>query len=142
VGIMLVTKRFSWNMGHRITFHQGKCYHPHGHTYHLEVSVEGDVDDKGFVMDFDQLKEIVQREIIDRLDHTFLCFEKDPILRPLFEEVNQRLERPFRVVYVPFETTTENLILWFHELLEPHLGARLKRIRLWETPTSFAEMVW
>ena len=53
----------------------GKCNNPngHGHNYTLEVTVKGEVDPKsGFVVDLKQLKEIMNREVLDALDHRFL----------------------------------------------------------------------
>jgi 6-pyruvoyltetrahydropterin/6-carboxytetrahydropterin synthase len=53
----------------------GKCNNPHGHghNYLLEVTVKGKVDQRsGFVVDLKQLKEIMNREVIDAMDHRFL----------------------------------------------------------------------
>src|SRR5438105_2579455 len=53
----------------------GKCNNPngHGHNYTLEVTVKGEVDPRsGFVVDLKQLKEILNREVLDALDHRFL----------------------------------------------------------------------
>jgi 6-pyruvoyltetrahydropterin/6-carboxytetrahydropterin synthase len=44
----------------------------HGHTYRLEVSVEGPVGPHGIVTDFADLDELVTREVVDRYDHTYL----------------------------------------------------------------------
>ena len=53
----------------------GKCNNPngHGHNYTLEVTVKGEVDPgTGFVVDLKQLKEVMQREVLDAMDHRFL----------------------------------------------------------------------
>src|SRR5256884_5706938 len=53
----------------------GKCNNPngHGHNYTLEVTVKGKVDPKsGFVVDLKQLKEVMNREVLDAMDHRFL----------------------------------------------------------------------
>src|SRR5450432_4714826 len=53
----------------------GKCNNPHGHghNYTLEVTVKGKVDQRsGFVVDLKELKEIMNREVIDAMDHRFL----------------------------------------------------------------------
>jgi len=56
----------------------GKCNNPHGHghNYVLEVTVAGTPDpNTGMVLDLKELKEILQREIIERMDHRFLNYE-------------------------------------------------------------------
>src|SRR5437762_9360146 len=53
----------------------GKCNNPngHGHNYVLEVTVKGEVDPRsGFVVDLKQLKEVMNREVLDAMDHRFL----------------------------------------------------------------------
>ena len=53
----------------------GKCNNPngHGHNYTLEVTVKGEVDPRsGFVVDLKKLKEIMNREVLDAMDHRFL----------------------------------------------------------------------
>jgi 6-pyruvoyltetrahydropterin/6-carboxytetrahydropterin synthase len=77
-----VTRRVRFNAAHRVHNPElsdeensrlfGKCNNPnwHGHNYTLDVSVEGDIDPKtGYVYDLSQLKKIVEREIIDIVDH-------------------------------------------------------------------------
>ena len=53
----------------------GKCNNPngHGHNYTLEVTVKGNVDPRsGFVVDLKQLKDVMNREVLDAMDHRFL----------------------------------------------------------------------
>jgi 6-pyruvoyltetrahydropterin/6-carboxytetrahydropterin synthase len=101
----------------------GKCNNPngHGHNYTLEVTVKGQVDPhSGFVVDLKQLKEIMNREVLDALDHRFL---------------NKELPE-FRST-IP---TTENLAINIWSRLEPKLNlAKLHRIRLYETPDLFVD---
>lgn len=101
----------------------GKCNNPngHGHNYTLEVTVKGRVDaHSGFVVDLKELKEIMNREVLDALDHRFL---------------NKELPE-FRST-IP---TTENLAINIWGRLEPKLRiAQLHRIRLYETPDLFVD---
>ena len=77
-----VTRRLRFNAAHRV--HNpalsdeenaaifGKCNNPnwHGHNYTLDVSVEGEIDERtGYVMDLSVVKELVRREIVDKVDH-------------------------------------------------------------------------
>src|SRR5438046_10631357 len=85
VPTVTVTRRLRFNAAHRV--HNpalsdeenralfGKCNNPnwHGHNYTLEISVRGPVDDRtGYVIDLGQVKRIVQREVIDKVDHRTL----------------------------------------------------------------------
>jgi 6-pyruvoyltetrahydropterin/6-carboxytetrahydropterin synthase len=101
----------------------GKCNNPngHGHNYTLEVTVKGEVDKRsGFVVDLKQLKDIMNREVIDAMDHRFLNREvaefKDAI------------------------PTTENLAISIWRRLQPKLRlATLHRVRVYETPDLFVD---
>lgn len=101
----------------------GKCNNPngHGHNYTLEVTVKGDVDPKsGFVIDLKDLKEILNREVLDVLDHRFLNKE-------VAEFATQ----------IP---TTENLAINIWQRIEPKLqAAHLHRVRVYETTDLFVD---
>jgi 6-pyruvoyltetrahydropterin/6-carboxytetrahydropterin synthase len=101
----------------------GKCNNPngHGHNYTLEVTVKGEVDaDSGFVMDLKELKEILNREIMDALDH-----------RHLNKEVAEFAQE------IP---TTENIAIWIWQRLEKKMqNARLHRVRLFEQQDLFVD---
>ena len=101
----------------------GKCNNPHGHghNYTLEVTVKGQIDERsGFVVDLKELKDIMNREVIDAVDHRFLN-----------EEVKEFRDR------IP---TTENLSLTIWKWLQPKLNvARLHRVRLYETSDLFVD---
>ena len=101
----------------------GKCanLNGHGHNYTLEVTVKGDIDrTTGFVVDLKQLKETLNREILDVLDH-----------RHLNKEV------PEFATAIP---TTENLAIAIWNRLEPKLKqAKLHRVRVYEMPELFVD---
>ena len=101
----------------------GKCNNPHGHghNYTLEVTVKGQVDQRsGFVVDLKELKEIMNREVIDALDHRFLNKEVAEFAKAI--------------------PTTENLAISIWERLKPKLKlAELHRIRVYETPDLFVD---
>ncbi len=128
-----VTRRLTFNAAHRV--HNpalsdeenraifGKCNNPnwHGHNYVLEVSVSGSIDQRtGYVIDLAKVKEIVQREVIEQVDHR-----------------NINLEVEFMSGIIP---TTENLAVAFWRVLEKKLtSGKLQRIRLWETENHYVE---
>lgn len=71
---MIVAKHFEWEASHQLPDKEeyGKCKNLHGHTYKLTVEISGNVNDKGWVINFSTLKEIVNRVVIDRYDHKHL----------------------------------------------------------------------
>ena len=95
----------------------------HGHNYVVEVSLEGEPDPvTGMVLDLKELKEILNREIVEPYDHRFLNYEVPP-----FDRI------------VP---TTENIARDIWHRLAPRLnrGAhRLHAIRVYETPDLFVD---
>lgn len=101
----------------------GKCNNPHGHghNYTLEVTVKGEIDRRsGFVVDLKDLKDILNREVIEALDHRFLNKEV-----PEFRHA------------IP---TTENLAIAVWKRLEGKLhAAMLHRVRVYETPDLFVD---
>ena len=105
----------------------GKCNNPngHGHNYVLEVTVGGDPDPTtGMVLDLKQLKEILEREVMDRMDHRFLNYE-------VAELAGQ----------IP---TCENIAATIWRLLDPQIEAQLgrghlTRVRLWETSDLYVD---
>lgn len=129
----VVTRRLHFNAAHRVydpalsdednAKRFGACSHPnyHGHNYELDVSVEGEIDPgTGYVMDLGHLKAVVEREVIRHLDHR-----------------NLNLDVPFLQGVNP---TAEQVAVACWRVLEPVLTpARLRRIRLWETPRNYVD---
>ncbi|MBC7894414.1 MAG: 6-carboxytetrahydropterin synthase [Cytophagaceae bacterium] len=131
--IVTITRRLRFNAAHRI--HNpvmsdeenarvyGKCNNPngHGHNYTLDVSVTGPIDERtGYVMDLGLVKQVVTREVIDKLDHRNLNVDVD-FLRGI-------------------NPTSENLVVACWHVIEPHVQpARLTRLRLWETEHNYVD---
>ncbi|MBO8161094.1 MAG: 6-carboxytetrahydropterin synthase QueD [Thermosipho sp. (in: Bacteria)] len=116
--IVYVTKEFTFDSAHYLDEYYGLCSNLHGHTYRLQVTVRGILNDIGMVIDFKELKSVVKEKVIDKLDHKY---------------INNTL---------PFNPTAENLVVWIYDVLREELEKRkivLDSIKLWETPTSFAE---
>lgn len=133
---LLLTKKFTFEMAHALDGYEGKCANLHGHSYHLEVTVEGsELNPDGMAIDFGSIKQTVQQAIISRFDHA-LVLKKGSAF--------DSLGLPFQnLIEVPFNPTTENLLIHFASLLEPLLpnGVRLHSLRLAETDTSVAELL-
>jgi 6-pyruvoyltetrahydropterin/6-carboxytetrahydropterin synthase len=128
-----VTRRMRFNAAHRVynpsfsdaenesTF--GKCNNPnwHGHNYELEISAEGEIDEStGYVLDLAKLKDIANREIIEKVDHR-----------------NLNLDVDFMRGRIP---TAENIVVAFWKILEPAVKpATLTRLVLRETENNYVE---
>ena len=128
-----IIRRLQFNAAHRVfnpslsdaensaTF--GKCNNPnwHGHNYTLDVSVTGPVDERtGYVIDLAKLKAIVEREVVNKVDHK-----------------NFNLDVDFMRGIIP---TTENIIVAMWGVLEPAIApGRLTKLVLWETPNNYVE---
>lgn len=123
---VLVSKEFTFDAAHHLHCYEGKCKNLHGHTYTVIFGISGYVDDSGLMMDFGDMKEIWKNDIEVHLDHRYL---------------NETLP--------PMNTTAENLVVWIYEKMQESLlqedrqnkyhGARVEFVRLFETPTSYAE---
>ncbi|HEY9798865.1 MAG TPA: 6-carboxytetrahydropterin synthase [Leptolyngbyaceae cyanobacterium] len=104
----------------------GKCARPHGHghNYHLEVTVKGEIDQRtGMIVDLGALYQVIDNHVVEPFDHTFL--NKDI---PYFAEV------------VP---TAENIALYISNILRSpiqELGAKLYKVKLIESPNNSCEI--
>ena len=136
-----IAKIFHFEMAHALHGYDGKCAHIHGHSYELSVTVLGtplldnDNPKLGMVMDFGDLKRIVNEKVISELDHAVLLSEESGKVN---SETTELLER---VVYVDYQPTCENLLLDMVSKIKPELPENLElhSLKLVETPTSFAE---
>ena len=138
-----LTKEFSFESAHALDGYDGLCREIHGHSYRLFVTVMGEPsttenDPKlGMVMDFGDLKRIVNSEIVDRLDHSFVLRDSEQNV-----ELQEMLGAKFKkVVLVDYQPTCENMLADFAERLLRALPTKveLHSLRLHETATSYAE---
>jgi len=142
------TKEFTWDMAHMLSGHEGLCQNLHGHTYKMEVEVEhlqGGLiamgPSEGMVIDFKHLKEVVKSEIVDPLDHALMVWENGNPAEQAIAQV--AIEHGMKVAAVPYRPTVENMCREFFGVLKtllPEKGVKVRRVRVWETPTSFAEV--
>lgn len=145
-----LTKQFDFQMAHALSGYDGKCRNIHGHNYRLFVTVEGepvsDTDSakRGMVLDFSELKRIVELHVVEPLDHALLLPADSPFARHLASlPPSERQMLDTKLVTVPFQPTCEHLLLYFAERLEGQFpnGVRLSALRLHETDTSYAELL-
>lgn len=136
-----VTKRFAFEMAHALTGHDGACAGLHGHSYILDITLVGIPRNEpghpkdGMVMDFADLKRIVQHGVIDRYDHALVLHEVERGTTDLHDALFAR------TIFAPWQPTCENLLLDMvgRIRMEVPEGVRLNAARLQETATSWAE---
>jgi 6-pyruvoyltetrahydropterin/6-carboxytetrahydropterin synthase len=127
-----VTKRIEFCYGHRLLDYDGVCKHPHGHNALVEVELRsGQLDKRNMVCDFSDIRRIVKGWIDRYLDHKMLLRRDDPLVAAL-----QQLGEP--VFLCESNPTAEHIahIIYQHAAKE---GLPVVRVKVWETPTSFAE---
>jgi len=132
---MKIAKEFRWEMGHRLPEHFGKCKNIHGHSYRMIVEIEGDVDSDGMVMDYYDLKKVVD-PIVEKLDHAFLVYNEDKEIIEFLKKMNSKK------VTVDFQSTVENICKYFlKEINETEFPSNVKKItiRIYETEDDYAE---
>ena len=142
---MEIVKVIQWDMGHRVMNHRSVCKGLHGHRYKAEISLKGDVvseagvSEEGMVVDFSDIKKISHSEILNKLDHAFMVWDKDVNLIDYMKSSDDH-----KIVIVPFTPTAENVAKYIFEILNGKFedvygtGLELSSVKLWETPTSYA----
>lgn len=147
--LLRLTKRFSFEMAHALPAYEGKCHNIHGHSYKLFVTVEGaplqqqGAPTDGMVLDFHQLKDIVNRHIVEQFDHALVLPRKGQEPDDNTDSPTQLGGYAAKLILVDFQPTSENLLLHFARLLNGQLpaGTRLHSLKLYETETSCAELI-
>jgi 6-pyruvoyltetrahydropterin/6-carboxytetrahydropterin synthase len=134
---MKIAKEFSWEMGHRLTFHEGKCRNLHGHSYKCLVELTGDPDANGIVLDYFELKKIMD-PILEELDHSVIVWDKDLELVELLTKLNSRM------VILDSQTTAESICLFFLKRIKSsNLPSNIQKlkVRVLETEETYAEEI-
>ena len=126
-----ITKRIDFCYGHRLLNYDGKCRFLHGHNGRIEVDLESpDLDERGMVLDFGVVRDVVREWIDEHLDHRMILCKSDPLV-PILKAQGEPL-------YLLDENpTAENIA----KLIFRHArsaGLPITEIRLWESPGSVA----
>ena len=141
--ISIITKIFHFEAAHALSGYDGKCRNIHGHSYELRVTVKGmplnepGNPKNGMVIDFHDLKSIVNQEVVDKLDHSFIIGNNMP---KDFVEITKKYFD--KVVELPYQPTTENMLADFAQRIKQHLpqNVELYSVTLQETRDNIAEL--
>lgn len=120
--VKLTVGNLKFDAAHNLYGYEGKCKNLHGHTYKMEVTVEGEPSKvTGMVVDFGDVKRIINTNIVDVYDHQYLndLFDVNP--------------------------TAENMVVIFFDVLSKKFseelgGIQLLSVKLWETENCCAEV--
>jgi 6-pyruvoyltetrahydropterin/6-carboxytetrahydropterin synthase len=134
-----LTKEFDFEAAHALDGFEGKCKDIHGHSYHLKVTVLGypnkdsDHPNCGMVMDFAEIKSIVNNKVLKLFDHRLLLRNDSR-----FKGIEKNNER---VRYVDYQPTCENMLIDIVSILKVEFADNIVLISvlLRETKSSFAE---
>lgn len=138
-----ITKIFTFETAHVLYNYDGKCKNMHGHSYKLFVTVKGkpinNLDDpkNGMVVDFGDIKKIVNSEIIDVWDHAVLVNGDSP-----HRDLGQDLEgKGHKVIFCNYQPTCENMLYDIAEKIQNKLPkeVQLAYLKLHETENSYGE---
>jgi 6-pyruvoyltetrahydropterin/6-carboxytetrahydropterin synthase len=148
-----ITRKIEFDAGHRIPDHASKCRNIHGHRYVLEATVRGPVNpiagksDDGMVVDFGDLKTLMNRVVGDKWDHAFLVSTHDVAMVSLLDDLDAIVRGGHKTVIMPNVPTVENLAATAFAMLDEQINAtfagspfKLYHVRLYETPNCWADV--
>jgi 6-pyruvoyltetrahydropterin/6-carboxytetrahydropterin synthase len=122
-----VSREIDFCYGHRLMGYAGKCRHLHGHNGRVRIVLEtSGLDTHGMVLDFSEIKRVLNRWIDDNLDHRMLLERTDPAVAAL-----QDLGEPMFLMDV--SPTAENIARLIFDAAREQ-GFPVVEVRLWETP--------
>jgi 6-pyruvoyltetrahydropterin/6-carboxytetrahydropterin synthase len=126
-----VTRQIDFCYGHRLLNYEGKCRFLHGHNGRAVITIESpDLDTRGMVMDFSDIKRDVSTWIDENLDHRMILNRHDPVV-PILQEMGEPLH------LIDSNPTAENIARLIYDFARGH-GYPVTEVRLWETPNCFA----
>ena len=139
--MFIIRKEFKFEAGHRLSLNTSKCWNIHGHNYKVIVEVQcEDLDEKGMIIDFGILKQIVSPVLL-RFDHSLILNENDTLSIP----------QEYNVVWFHGEPTAENFAKVFYDRIKSELvcylnlknqssldSLKLKSVTVFETDGSSA----
>ena len=126
-----VSQNIEFCYGHRLLNYAGKCRHLHGHNGKAVIVLQSEeLDDRGMLVDFSDIKASIRTWIDDELDHRMILCERDPVVEYLREQGEP--------LYLLKENpTAENIAKLIYDYTKAE-GFPVLEVKLWETPKSFA----
>ena len=137
--LISVVRHEEFEAAHLLKDYDGQCRNLHGHTYKIEVKINGPQDKGwGMVVDFSKLKKII-KDVLP--DHRFMAYSEDDISMEIVKILDKY---DLDYVIFPFDPTAENMVSYFAEIIQLKLeeeydNCYVEEVKLWETTNSYAE---
>lgn len=126
-----VSRQIDFCYGHRLLNYDGKCKYLHGHNGRAIIALAAEeLDSRGMVLDFSDIKRVVSRWIDDNLDHRMILHRDDPAVSML-----QAVGEP--LFLIDRNPTAENIAKLIFDFTA-EAGFPIIEVQLWETPNCFA----
>ncbi|MDX1963801.1 MAG: 6-carboxytetrahydropterin synthase [Pirellulales bacterium] len=126
-----VSRQIDFCYGHRLLNYDGKCRYLHGHNGRAIITIEAaQLDARGMVLDFTDIKRVVSEWIDRELDHRMLLHQDDP-----YVPVLRQMGEPVKLLDV--NPTAENIARLIHEFAVSQ-GFPVVETNLWETQNCYA----
>ena len=126
-----VTRQIDFCYGHRLLDYDGKCRYLHGHNGQAVITIQSEqLDHRGMVLDFSDIKRVVSRWIDDNLDHRMILHREDPAV-PALRDLGEPM------YLIDRNPTAENIAQLIFDFTAGQ-GFPVVEVRLWETPNCFA----
>lgn len=142
-----ICKTFTVESGHMLSKHPERCRFPHGHTRRIEIVISSEsLDANDMVVDFKALRMAVE-DYVERYDHAIAMNSVDPLL-PDIRRIHPESVIVFEAVDPTTEVIARDIYDFVADVLEsgcegtfpiPPNSVHLDRVRVWETPSSWAE---
>jgi len=126
-----VSREIDFCYGHRLLNYDGKCKYLHGHNGRAIITIESAaLDERGMVLDFSDIKQVVSTWIDEKLDHRMLLQKSDPFV-PLLQQHGEPL------FLMDVNPTAENIAKLIYDYTASR-GFPIVECQLWETPRCYA----
>ena len=126
-----VTREIDFCYGHRLLNYEGKCRYLHGHNGKALITLEScKLDERGMVLDFGEIKAVMNTWVDDNLDHRMILCRRDPAV-----ELLKKLDEPMYLL--DDNPTAENIAKLIFDITAAK-GFPVTEVRLWETPRCYA----
>jgi len=138
-----ITRKGTFDSGHRVMNERMKCFNMHGHTYLYELEFEfNSMEAIGYAIDFKEIKRVGCQWIDDMLDHGFIVNPKDDDVIKACQLTGSKiwymsLNGSNQYCNPSAENIAKEIFLAMFVLFMPYENLRIHKITLYETPNSY-----
>lgn len=138
--MQLITRKGSFDSGHRVLNERMKCFNIHGHTYLYELTfIFNNSQEIGYAIDFKEIKRVGAQWIDDKLDHGMLLNPHDSKLIATTLELDTKLwlmslNGAAQYCNPTVENIAKEVFLAMELLFRHYAGLYIEKVTIWETP--------